>query len=379
VSPPKANEFVLVTSGTYTGKRKVATYTAGATPQIAWTKVFSGNIASGVTYELHTFDPDLITDALNWARVDAYPYVGRVLDNTTIFTQENVHKYTLPSTVKDVRQVYLGNWVGADVDENLLSNGDFEDWTGAAPDDWDTPTNITTAKESNEDFVMKGDYSCKCTGTSSAGSIYQTVSTPSTYSGMRVSLQVHVYCRTATRLKASIYDTSANEGSYHSGNGWEWLEVSYNVPASPTLLKGGVTCLAGTAITFYIDEAILTISDMPVSTPGQPVWHWRQVDNVLEFIDHTPPAFRPIRIVGTGYATAVSADTDTMEIDAPQTDILYAGALTYLYKQLMSGSGSLNMPAATEKLGEWLGFYELYKRTKSVSIPTMIRVGRNPL
>ena len=157
------------------------------------------------------------------------------------------------------------------------------------------------------------------------------------------------------------------------------MEVSYNVPASPTLLKGGVTCLAGTAITFYIDEAVLTISDMPVSTPGDQQWHWRQVGDVLEFINYTPPAFRPIRLIGTGYLSSVSSDTDTMEVDPPQTDILYAGALTYLYKQLMSGSGSLNMPAVTEKLGEWLGFYEFYKRTKAVSIPTMIRVGRNPL
>lgn len=367
---PHAGEFAILSSGDYAGEsRKVESFD-DTTTTVNRAFTATGN---GVTYELHRVDPDAYTEALNWARIDAYPHVCQVLDNTTIYTQENVSRYTIPSSIADVRQVYLCDFIGATINENLLDNGDFENFTSDAPDDWDSPTNITTAEEDDTDFIMKGSYCCKCTSTTSAGSLYQTVSSASDYAGKRVSLQVHVYCRTATRVKAAIYDSSATSSSYHGGNGWEWLEVSYNMPASPSALKAGVTTASGAAaITFYIDEAILTINDEYVSKPGELITRWEQRGTTLEFPEK-PTAFKPIRLVGTGYCSSVAEETDTMEVDAPQTDVLYAGALTYVYRQQLSASGASNLPATRDKLYEWEGTYLRWKRSKGMVLPARIQ------
>ena len=51
-----------------------------------------------------------------------------VRDIETIVTGLNQHAYTLPSSIRRVDREYRRNRRNADSGDNLLLNGDFEDW-----------------------------------------------------------------------------------------------------------------------------------------------------------------------------------------------------------------------------------------------------------
>lgn len=352
IDEPSSNQWVLMTGGTYdTVARRIASYSAGTTTV---NRSFGGSIVSTDTYEKLPFKPSLITDALNNARITAYPHVYRYLDLSSRTFAENQHEYGIPTAIEHVKQVYLESFVGGDVEENLLTNGDFEDTSGTFPTGWDTPTNITASSETDEDFVLEGDTACQCLGTTSAGSMYQSMTTYANYAGMRMSLRLYVYCETADHVEASIYDSAATTGTAHTGKGWEWISVSYDMPASPSALKAGWTTEAGTAVTFYVKHAILTIGRRPVKGSSQLLRNWRQHDRVIEF-PSSWSAGSQIRMIGTGFLSSISAETDEMEVDYPQTEILYADAILYLLRQGVYRGPAQSQDGLIKSIGFWEG------------------------
>ena len=130
------NRWFLQLTGTSTDNlnnvRRVINYTkssgtlecAGASGN-NWPASESGSI----TYELSTFHPDDVKDAYNEAREIVFPDISMVRDIETVVTGLNQYTYTLPSTIRRVDRVYRGNRRNADSGDNLLLNGDFEDWT----------------------------------------------------------------------------------------------------------------------------------------------------------------------------------------------------------------------------------------------------------
>jgi len=369
---PSVGQFVLITSGTYAGQvRRISKYTE-ITQEIIWERPLAGAPSAADTYEVHSFDPDDLKEAINHARLAIYPYVYQYIDDATMVSREDQHKYTLPTSIKDGPfEVRLGKWASVDIDDQLLTNADFEDWTGSAPDDWDTPTNITTAQE--DDWVLNGNHSCKCTATTSAASFYQTKTGHAGYAGQRMSFSIWVYCMTASRIKAAIYDASATEGDYHEGKGWEQLTVSYTMPSSPTALKAGVTVAAGTVLTFYVDEAVLWSGQRVADALGDPLYNWTNKNGVLEF-PYSITSERPIRVIGMDYLSSVSADTDTMELDDPQTNLLYAEAALYLYRQYLAKTPSQGQELYGQLLGFWEGEARKQRRMVAMAVPTMKRL-----
>lgn len=326
---------------------------------------FSSQVANTTAFKIYDLNPDDIDSEINQAIKDAYPDLCQIIDDVTIITEERQNRYTLPSSVEEVRQVFLESFIG--VEDNLLSNGDLEAWTGSAPDDWDTPTNITTAKE--DDFILRGDYACKCTSTAAAGSIYQTVSDHGDYSGQRLSLKIHAYSNTADRIKASIYESSDNESSYHQGKGWEWLEVSSNMPTSPSALKAGLTVAEGDAIDFYFDEAVLTQSYRAVSQRGTKLLNWDTINGTLVF-PYQPTVGRPIRVIGMGYLSTVSGSGET-EVDEPRIGYIYALAILGLYRQLASKEVGTASERYQREIARWEREAEIRRRKYRMPLPEL--------
>lgn len=374
IASPSANQWVLITSGTYAQEdRRVSSYTAGT---ITVNRAYSGTIASGVTYELMPYEPSRVTDALNYARLSAYPYVHRLLDDETLFTQENQMRYTIPSTIKDVHQVYTVSHVSSSIDENLLGDdGEFEDWTSTSnPDNWTAATNLTLSEITDDDFVRHGDSACKCVANTSAGYHTYSVSTYASYGGMKLSYVEDVYCLESDRVRVGIYDgTTTTYSSYHGGNGWERLTVTAEIGSSPSELTVGVYNAAGTAHTFYRDEAILTINTRPVYQRGYELRLWKQKGNVLEFL--SPPTVGQIRVLGTGYLSSVThgTDTGTMEADDPQTFILYAEAMLYLLRQRDYRAPAQTQEWTERQLAKWMAESERRKHKFGMTIPATIR------
>lgn len=329
---------------------------------------FTSQVAITTDFEIFDLDPDDIDSEINQAIKDSYPDLCQIIDDITIVTEERQNRYTLPTSVEEVRQVFLERYFDIDITENLLDNGDLEAWTAAAPDDWDSPTNITTAKEDDTEFVLRGNYACKCTSTTSAGSIYQTVSDHGDYSGRRLSFKIHVYCNTADRIKASIYESSDTESSYHQGKGWEWLEISYNMPTTPSALKAGLTVAEGGAIDFYFDEAILIQGYRTVSRRGAKLLNWDVMNGVLE-LPSQPSVGKPLRIIGIGYLSAVTTEIGTTEVDEPRIGYLYALAILGLYRQLAAKEVGTASERYQREIARWEREAEIRRRRYRMPLP----------
>uniref|UniRef100_A0A6M3JUI5 Uncharacterized protein n=1 Tax=viral metagenome TaxID=1070528 RepID=A0A6M3JUI5_9ZZZZ len=333
-----SGQWVLFVSGTTSGTddgqiRLIDSYSDEDNKyEIRWRRPLSADLVAAVVYEIHRYHPDDIKRALNFARLSAYPYIYRFIDDSTTYVQESQREYALPSSMEgSPDEVYITDTIT--INDEILENNGFEDWDSSSdPADWGTATNLTLAQETT--FVWEGNNSCKCTSTAAAGSLPQTISSASAYAGQKLTFSAPVYANSATRIRLSIYDgTNTTYSSYHGGSGWEELTVSATMPASPSELTVKVEVAAGTAMVFYVDGAchLWASRRKPSGTP-QPILNYRVNGTLLE-LPHCPATGRFIRVVGKGLLSSVSSDTDEMEVSDPQTFILYAASYLYLLEQ----------------------------------------------
>jgi hypothetical protein len=298
----------------------------------------TGTTTAADTYEISRWKNADLFGALNQSRIELYPNLS-ILKDIYLYTEENQRRYTIPTSINRVYQVRLSDEVSTDSDENILESEDlnpnFEEWTGTTTCDHWTASNVTLAHNDDEDFVWDDDHSCEClVAATTTGTLTNTITNFAYYSGMKMSFKIMAYCGVASRLRASISDgTTTTYSSYHSGNGWEELTVSAVMQATPTAVTVGAYLLSGaTAVTFYLDSAILTMGQNAVNAGERPVYNWKQADTVLE-LPYTPAMNQRIHLIGQGYLTAISADTDTMEVSEQHLPLLYEQALVILYQK----------------------------------------------
>ena len=148
---------------------------------------------------------------------------------------------------------------------DLLSNGDFENWSAgasAAPDGWLSPQISTETSAREASIIRLGTYSYKLTNTaSSAGGAYQNFGTKKGtdyWKGKKVTIGCWVYSATASRVRIGINDTATESlSSPHSGNStWEWLSVTYTISSSATDILAEIRIDTGSAISAYFDGAM---------------------------------------------------------------------------------------------------------------------------
>ena len=102
-------QYFLATSGANDGEaRRCQLYIANATdgPTSILQSPLPNQTASGDTFELHRYDPDLKHVAINRSLVELFPTVYLPIRDETLIV------------------------------DNVLSNSDFEDWTSGEPDNW---------------------------------------------------------------------------------------------------------------------------------------------------------------------------------------------------------------------------------------------------
>ncbi|MDE2103975.1 MAG: hypothetical protein KGL39_42455 [Patescibacteria group bacterium] len=94
--------------------------TQGAWTQVSASSVSSGTltltlspalgsaVASGDNCELsRRFTPDELNDAINWAAVEAYPAISRVIINTANMTSQQIYQYGVPNDMKSILSVEI--------------------------------------------------------------------------------------------------------------------------------------------------------------------------------------------------------------------------------------------------------------------------------
>jgi hypothetical protein len=200
-------------------------------------------------------------------------------NGTTATTQSQADNSTKLSTTAYV-DTGLGTKVKSDGSVNptqLLSNGDFENWsagTSVAPDGWTLNGGGAIAREAST--IKLGTYSAKFTGTS--GSIQQTVSASKGYAyyvGRKLTFGCWVWSDAANRIRIKMGSTGVDESisSYHTGNStWQLLTIEYTVNATGTAVIVNPTIEDGGSISAYFDgamcvegESAFAFADKPAS------------------------------------------------------------------------------------------------------------------
>ena len=237
--------FVIVTSNNNDGEYRRVTDYDGSNGTITVSKAWpNGGDSSTSTFELMTVPPDHVMRAYNRARQIVWPHIAIVRDVETMVTGKRQFTYTVPSTIRRINRVYLGERYEAQHDaENLLLNGGFEDWTNATScDNWSvtgsgspsvnqeeqttSPTNYAVLSGNNSArLIVPGSSGTATTLVqtfNSASSDYTAVATE----GMEANLSAWVYCTTASRVSLTI--DGDVQSDTHGGTGWELMKGSNN-------------------------------------------------------------------------------------------------------------------------------------------------------
>jgi len=349
--------YVHITSGNDTGKiRRITDYA-----QSSGTLTHGGANWTGgdsPSFELTPFDPTEVQNFYNEAREIVFPDICMVRDIETIVTGNRQHTYTLPNTIRKVDRVYLGNRRNADTADNLLINGDFEDWSSATSPDYWSVTGLGASVNQEEDTsdpenyaVLHGDNSARLiVPSSTVTTLIQTFdSTLDRYTavatqGMECNVSAWVYCTVASRVSLTIDGQVQSET--HGGTGWELLKGSQILTQTDTEAAVGISVTSGGAIAVFVDEIWMTLgqSEM-IDVPYNELRNWDHVPpvagasdgGVLRFQETLPSKHR-IRIVGRDLLSPASAEDGTVEVDGDLLHPLYDKVRSMIAQRLAASN-----------------------------------------
>ena len=388
---------LTTTSGDNAGDiRRVTDYVQSSGTITGGGANWAANESGEINFELSTFHPDDVKEAYNEARELVFPDISMVRDIETIVTGLNQYTYTLPSTIRRVDRVYRGNRRNADSGDNLLLNGDFEDWTSAtSPDYWSVTgagasMNQEAQTSNPENYaVLHGDNSLRLVVPgSTAVTLVQTYdSTLDRYTavatqGMEANVSAWVYATVASRVSLTI--DGAVQSDTHGGTGWELLKGSQILTQTDTEAAVGLSITSGSAMAVFVDEVWMTLgqSEM-IDVPYSELRNWDHVPpaagasngGVIRFQETLPDKYR-IRIVGRDLLTAASTDAGTVEIDGELLHPVYDKTRQLLCLRMAAGNPDSNW---TEMARQFEASYvravegDLVKiKTPPVAVPRMV-------
>ena len=351
----------MITSGTYDEEERKLLLLATST---LTTKDHGGTIASGVTYQIHRlFKASDKRTALVSSLKEAYPWVHKKIRDESVVS---------------------GNW---------LKDGSFEIWSSSSALTYWTADTSTLTQTSTAYYFEHGTYSCKIA--TAAGNIKQSISNwddLKKLAGKNVIFKVRGWCDTADTLRIGINDgTTITYSDYHNGDSaWtetnEPLTVSATIQDNPTAIE--FIIYLATANTAYVDDARVTADKSPrlyignlglsKNTPHQVLVEnssysnsepWTLITGItydtpngyMMLPNWVPSSYR-LRILGIGYLDFIDSSgdigtdwDDTVDLDAPQTEILVAQAAIYLFRrQLMPTQNVGDTQQAMNALQIWI-------------------------
>jgi hypothetical protein len=326
--------------------RRVEDY-SGETGQLTLVGANLSGETGAQTCEVSRFHPDDVKRAFNRARQDAFPQVGIVRVVDTIVAGFAQHIFTVPSTIRRVIRVELGDRHEAQTSPlNLFTNGGMEDWSSATSlDDWTVAgagasinQEIETTSPPNY-AVLAGSSSARLVVPSSTETtLLQTVTPDQGTEGMEVNVTGWMYVNTASRMSIRI---AGNDGTTHGGTGWERISHVRNLGATATSVAAGIVGSSGSAIGVFIDELIITLGPSePIDLPYEPILGWKFLPaaagasngGTIE-MPYLLPSKHRIRIVGVDQLSSVNADSDTFEVDIDLLDPLYNLTRAYMCQE----------------------------------------------
>ncbi len=295
-------------------------------------------------------------------------------------------------------------WDESMVSGNWFKDGSFEIWTSSSALTYWTTTTSTIAKTTTSPYYKHGDTSCKIS--TAAGTVKQSITNwddLKRLAGQTVTFSIQVWCDTASCLRVSIYDgvNAQTYSNYHAGDSawtqddprndsmyvqqfidWNPTEITFTIHhevAAGTSYVDDARCIGPYQPRLFIETLGLS-QEKPVQVEIEPSNYstdepWAQVfnsrlDTELGYL-YLPSSVqrdRRLRIKGIGYLDFLDSSGDsgtawdsTININSPQTDILIAQAILYLYTQMSLPNFSRS---TKQDFQEMMGFWERELRVR---------------
>ncbi len=340
--------YVRFTSGNNLDEiRRITGFTASTS-----VAAIAGTLAAesgNVTFELYDRDPQALIDALNGARYQAYPSLHRRIVERSLVGGFNQSWFDLPSRLRNVTRVGIEPKLHAQsFADNIVNTLDCDLEGTTITDDW-TASGGTISYEdevsSPDNYVVfEGEQSGKFVVASATEQVTLSVPNPTNYVGERITVTVWAYAdnipsdgsvKAAVRTDGGSYTV----GTAHGGTGWERLIVE--LPADhviTTSIEVGFQVASPTSTTAVYWDELITVAGPQAEPRLNPVWltDWRQYEDQIHISGSVQPNTTVI-LIGTGPLSAVSAGTDTMELDEDRFTLLFAAAHELLLEGEMDG------------------------------------------
>ena len=310
---------------------------------------FAGTTASGTTYELHRYDPKDKFEALDEARIRVFPDLCILRYNDTL-TGDGINSvFDIPANVRRgplraVEEIPLPVQTSWNFLTSPLSDS-TTGWTASSA------TSTTVARDQADLLIPKYDnIATKVSVAASTNGTYsQTIAnmansmTAVKAAGRKLTFAAWVYCMTASKVTLKLTDdTTTTTSALHGGNGWELMTVVKTpISTNSTTLTAtfDVANSAG-AVVMWINRAWLYFGDanrvQDIYRHDRSYFIRRDDTTQKVYLDWVPMRGHQLRIIGQdilselGTSAATNA-TNTMEVDDPAAQILYAEAAKILF------------------------------------------------
>lgn len=343
--------YIRLTSGSYSGEvRRVSAFSSGV---FTVAPAFSGQVASGTSYEFHRYDPVRKFSALDRARIMAYPQLAVIEFDDTITADGQATSFEIPSSIrKGPVQVFVESRLVPNDPQNLLATPRMETTTG-----WSATTLAAAVHtKSLYDFIIPKYGETYCTIlTGAAGSYSQVVSsmtgvTATTAAGRKMTFGAWAFCLTASSVRVSITDDSGTTySSYHGGTGWEFVQVTDTISnTNTTTLTVAVHKDVADSVVYTQDAKFRFGTKIFIPYVSlYPKRSLRRDDaNSEVHLTRIPSRGYQLRLIGRTPLSAlgtniVSQLTNTMEVDQFSAELLYAYAARVLFIDAGMSAGQI--------------------------------------
>lgn len=316
--------------------RRVTDYTASSGTITVAGAALSAEDES-VNIILTRWNPDHVKSWFNRVRQNLFPQIAIMRDYQPLVTGQIQRKFQLPSTLRSKPfQVLMGEWPSAgSMAENEVLNPGFETWSNATTaTSWTVSGSGSTVNQEEQTSgpsnygVFRDDNAARVLSNAiDETTLLQTVTPQVATQRMSAHLGVAVYNTSATSVTARIASTN---GAVHGGTGWEILTVDTTL-GEVTTASVGVAIGIGTAFSTFIDEAIFVVGQGDGIVPyWEPLSNYDWIPPVggasnngfIEF-PYDLPSHQVLRVLARDMLSAVSADTDTFEVDGEMLEPIY--------------------------------------------------------
>ena len=310
---------------------------------------FDAQVPTSGTYDMHRYDPDDKFEALDVARIESNDVLFQEIHDDTTTTDGRSLEFTIPSSIRQgPTHAIIETPLGVHESWNVLSEAD-----GLTTDNWTAAGGVvasTVTQDSIADIIPKDENSATrlvYTDAGSDGTYTQAVADMvSDFSavrsaGRRMVVGWWVHSRDAGPVVEIVDDDgTAVTSSAHQGLGWEFLSGEADIAvANATTLSVRIRFPnSGSAAhrRVHLQHRFLSFEGLPSAYQKEHFVQIERDDTLKVFWLHSVPLRgRQIRLIGKDLLTALGTTaatqvTNSMELDDPAAELLYAKAAELL-------------------------------------------------